>query len=171
MIGGVFKQSTFNAPAPAVLIHAPWLVLFYRYWNVMLTCILDLPVTGQVQFTDGCNNLKTGSTDNDIKPELVVTFTRATMTDRLSAFLAGNLHNLFCNEGAGKGGAHRVTLVGSIRPDGRKDMFIYKFLPGIDGIMTISKFFPFFCSGLDLLIPLTHMDGNRDNTVIIIPFL
>ena len=101
MVCGVFQFAALDTPAPAVLVHAPWFVLFYRHRNLMFFRVIDLPVAGEVEFADRCNNFEPCPADNEIEPELVVSFPRAAMADRGCALLPGYLHDFFCNEGSG----------------------------------------------------------------------
>ncbi len=50
-------------------------------------------------------------------------------------------------------------------------MIFDKFFPGVDGIMTVSKFLSFFCGNVNLFITLADIDGNRHDAIISIPFL
>ncbi|OPX71492.1 MAG: hypothetical protein A4E38_01007 [Methanoregulaceae archaeon PtaB.Bin108] len=171
MIGRVLKMPSLDTPAPDILIDTPWLVLCDGYWNIVLLCIPDLPVTGQVQLPYGGNNLETCHPEDKVEPKLIVPLPRTSVCNGGRTFQSRDFCNLFGDERAGEGGSHRVPLVGSVCPDCREDVFIHEFLPGIDGIVLVCEFFPFLGGDPDLLITLADIDCYRNYPVKIVSFL
>ena len=137
----------------------------------MLFCVPDLPVTGQVLFADRRNDVKAGCADNKIEPELIIALSCTAMGNSGCLLFLCDLYHFFCDQGPGERGAHRVTLVGSVCLDRRKDVLLNKPFPHVYRIMAIGKFPAFFRGLLDLLIPLADIDCNRDHAIVVIPFL
>ena len=135
----------------------------------MLLGIGDLPVSGKVQLTDRCNNLKTGHAEDEIEPELVVSFSGAPVGDTVRPFFHGHTDDLFRDQGPGKRRTHGISLVGPVRPDCREHVLVDELLPGIDGIMLVGEFLPFLGGHRDLIVPLSHIDRDSDHPVKPVP--
>jgi hypothetical protein len=79
--GRVFEVAALDAPAPEVLVDAVGLILRHGHGDVVLLCVADLPLAGQVHLPHRCNDIVPGGPEDEVEPELVVSLPGAPVCD------------------------------------------------------------------------------------------
>ena len=97
--------------------------------DVMGLGIVDLLIAAlDVPLTPRSDDLQIGCKvhDGQLKSHLIVALAGATVADGIRTFGAGNLHDTFCQDGAGKAGAQQITLIVGTCLHGGDDVILHE---------------------------------------------
>ncbi len=117
-------------------------------------------------FTHRSDDVKSVHAEDVVEPKLVISFSRASVTDRGCIFLFCDLYDLFCDDRAGEGRAHRIAFVECVRLDCREHMVFDKCVLQVKGEMFVCDEVSFVGRHFYFAFGLADICRDRDHTVV-----